>query len=128
MAENRKPQKTRHQGVAYVIGGNSYRAFGPPGGGFCATRPGLYKVVKPYLMEDLLKNRKFYGRASLLLLVATYVVGRVGVMILAQGGTDHISATLYVSIRAAVSFALLLSVVMWIVTWVKIHKLKRAGA
>lgn len=25
MAENRKPQKTRYQGVAYVIGGNSYR-------------------------------------------------------------------------------------------------------
>lgn len=25
MADNRKPQKTRYQGVAYVIGGNSYR-------------------------------------------------------------------------------------------------------
>lgn len=25
--------------MSSVVGGNSYRAFGPPGGGFCRTRP-----------------------------------------------------------------------------------------
>jgi hypothetical protein len=39
MVGKRKPQKTRYQGVAYVIWGNSYRSFGSPGSGLCVSAP-----------------------------------------------------------------------------------------
>ena len=39
MVGKRKPQRTRYQGVAYVIGGNFYRVARPPGSGLCVSAP-----------------------------------------------------------------------------------------
>ena len=53
MADNRKPQKTRYQGVAYVIGGNSYRgrkAFLVAG--FVLPAIGLSGLTVSHMLEE----------------------------------------------------------------------------
>ncbi len=78
-------------------------------------------------MEDLKKKKKNYGIAAILLAVAQYFMGQAGDMIIAQGGMDHISATIFVWSKAVVSFALLFCIAMWIATWIKILRLKKAN-
>lgn len=73
----------------------------------------------------LVSRKKKYATATLLLIVAQYVIEKAGEMIIATGGTDHISATIFVWTKGIVSLALVGSAIMWAVTWFQIRKMNK---
>lgn len=73
--------------------------------------------------ETLVRRKRNYGWASILLILAVYIINQMGSLIVGQGGTDQTSATLMVALNAAVSFALVACIVMWFLTGQKLKRI-----
>ncbi|MEK7500251.1 MAG: hypothetical protein AAB649_06665 [Patescibacteria group bacterium] len=74
-------------------------------------------------MEDLKKRKRQYGWGAVILAFAVYGIGQMGNLIISQGGTDHVSATILVWLNAVFSFGVLFCVVMWFSDLRKIRKM-----
>lgn len=74
-------------------------------------------------MEDLKKRKRQYGWGAVILAFAVYAIGNAGDLIIAQGGTDDISATILVWLNGIFSFGVFICIGMWLSNWQKLRKM-----
>lgn len=74
-------------------------------------------------MEDLKKRKRQYGWGAVILAFAVYGIGNVGDLIIAQGGTDDVSATILVWLNGIFSFGVFICIGMWLSSWQKLRKM-----
>lgn len=78
-------------------------------------------------MEDLKKRKRQYGWGAVILAFAVYGIGNVSDLIVSQGGTDNISATILVWLNAIFSLGVLFCIVMWFSDWQQMRKMSGIG-